>query len=37
MGDLAWAARLMRIVLWLLVIFGFLFSVGFFVLLAIMW
>ncbi len=36
MGDFKEAARCMRIVFWLLVIFGFLFSVGFFVLLVIM-
>ena len=36
MGDLVWVARCLRIVFWLLAIFGFLFSVGFFVLLAIM-
>jgi len=36
MGDLLWAARCLRIAFWLLVIFGFVFSVGFFVLLAIM-
>jgi len=35
MGDLLTVARCLRIVFWLLVIFGFLFSVGFFVLLAI--
>ena len=36
MGDLLWAARCLRVVFWLLAIFGVLFSVGFFVLLAIM-
>jgi hypothetical protein len=36
MGDLLWAARCLRVVFWLMVIFGFLFAVGFFVLLAIM-
>jgi len=36
MGDLLTAARCLRIVFWLLAIFGLLFSIGFFVLLAIM-
>jgi hypothetical protein len=36
MGDFAWAARCIRIAFWLMAIFGFVFSVGFFVLLAIM-
>jgi len=36
MSDLLTAARCLRIVFWLMAIFGFVFSVGFFVLLVIM-
>ena len=36
MGNLVWVARCMRIAFWLMAIFGFVFSIGFFVLLAIM-
>ena len=36
MMDYLWAARCVRVVFWLMAIFGVLFSVGFFVLLAIM-
>ena len=36
MGDLSNAARCLRMVFWLMAIFGWLFAIGFFVLLAIM-
>ena len=36
MGELSGAARCLRVVFWLMAIFGVLFAVGFFVLLAIM-
>ena len=36
MGDLLGAARCLRVVFWLMAIFGFVFAVGFFVLLVIM-
>ena len=36
MGDLLTVARFLRIVFWLMAIFGWLFAIGFFVLLAIM-